>query len=254
MSREIRRRNLDCSGIPKNRRKGKKARVKGETGRGFLVPERRNPRLQKLDFIYIRGGQKNDAQESGVEVPGYSIASQVFENTWHSIVMIRNKKGQGSGVIIRPGLVATNFHVIEGGDVLVYPSENKRINKNAPFSVEIVHQDESQDFCVLGVRGLSGVPAKIRRYDTLKVGENVYALGAPRGLDMSLSDGLISQLRRAVGGKRYIQTNAAISPGSSGGGLFDAKGNFIGIPTKIYVGKATQGIAFAIPADLALEF
>ena len=66
--------------------------------------------------------------------------------------------------------------------------------------------------------GLWGIPATVRKYDTLKIGEAVYALGAPKGLDLSLSDGLISQLREHDG-NRLIQTTAAISPGSSGGGF-----------------------------------
>ena len=90
------------------------------------------------------------------------------------------------------------------------------------------------------------------RYDTLRVGESVYGLGAPQGLDLSMSTGIISQ-KRAAKGVRYIQTDVAISPGSSGGGLFDREGNLVGIMTAKIVGEEVEGIGFAIPADLALE-
>lgn len=78
-------------------------------------------------------------------------------------------------------------------------------------------------------------------------------MGAPLGLDMSLSEGIISQLRK-IDDVNFIQTDAAISSGSSGGGLFDMEGNVIGLPTQKYTAKTAEGLGFAIPADLALEF
>ena len=71
--------------------------------------------------------------------------------------------------------------------------------------------DKDKDFCLLDVANLWGIPAAARQYDTLKAGEEVFGPGAPRGLDLSLSDGLIAQLRESDG-QRFIQTNAAISP------------------------------------------
>ena len=183
-----------------------------------------------------------------------NIAAEVFENTWRSVVMVKDGEGQGGGVIIRPNLVATNCHVVEGDDITVYKPQNRRIKEDMPFYATVVHRNETHDFCILEVKELWGIAATIRKYDTLKVGENVYALGAPQGYDLSLSNGLVSQLRTTDDGVRYIQTDAAISPGSSGGGLFDVEGNFIGILTSKNVEEKTEGIGFAIPADLSLEF
>ena len=181
-----------------------------------------------------------------------NIAERVFENTWRSVVVITNGNGQGSGVIIRPNIVATNCHVVdEGGTIAVYKSDNRRADTDTAFFATIRHSDTGKDFCLLDVDGLWGIPATVRKYDTLKIGETVYALGAPKGLDLSLSDGLISQLREQ-NGNRQIQTTAAISPGSSGGGLFDVEGNLVGIVTEKVVDESTEGIGFAIPADLAL--
>ena len=178
-----------------------------------------------------------------------NTAEWVFENTWQSVVVITNGNGQGSGVIIRPNIVATNCHVVdEGGTIAVYKSDNRRADTDIAFFATIRHSDTDKDFCLLDVDGLWGIPATVRKYDTLKIGETVYALGAPKGLDLSISSGLVSQLR-SIDGKRYIQTDAATSPGSSGGGLFDATGALVGITTKIIPG---EGIGFAIPADLAL--
>jgi serine protease Do len=82
------------------------------------------------------------------------------------------------------------------------------------------------------------------------VGEPVYTLGSPVGLELTLANGILSG-RREEGGRAYIQTTAPISPGSSGGGLFDAHGNLIGITTLAIVGKEhlNQSLNFAIPAD-----
>ena len=184
---------------------------------------------------------------------GMSIAEKVFENAWRSVVIVTTDDGQGSGVIIRPNVVATNCHVVDdGGEIVVYKSDNRRADTDTPFAATIRRANAEDDFCLLDVAGLWGVSATVRRYDTLKVGEAVYGLGAPKGLDLSLSDGLVSQLRE-VRGTRFIQTNAAISPGSSGGGLFDSEGNLVGIMTLKIADESVEGIGFAIAADLALE-
>ncbi len=182
-----------------------------------------------------------------------NIATHVFEQTWRSVVVVLNGDSQGSGVIIRPNIVATNCHVVnEGSDITVYKAHNRRANTDTAYPATIRHADANRDFCLLDVVGLWGVPVTVRRYDTLNVGEDVYALGAPKGLDLSLSDGLVSQLRTRDG-NRVIQTNAEISFGSSGGGLFDSEGNLVGIVTAKLIDKDIEGIAFAIPADLTLE-
>ena len=182
-----------------------------------------------------------------------NIAQQVFENTWRSVVVIETHDAQGSGVIIRPNIVATNCHVVDNAKrIAVYKSVARRADADNAFAARIRHADKRRDFCLLDVDGLWGIAAPVRKYATLKVGESVYGLGAPKGLDLSLSDGLISQLRE-IDGNRKIQTNVAISPGSSGGGLFDREGNLIGIMTSKITDESVEGIGFAIPADLVLR-
>ena len=94
-------------------------------------------------------------------------------------------------------------------------------------------------------RGLTAKPAQLGQTSRLKVGEPVYAVGAPRGLELSLSDGIVSQLRG--GPPPFIQTTAAISPGSSGGGLFDAEGRLVGFTT-LYI-EGGQSLNFAMPVE-----
>ncbi len=180
-----------------------------------------------------------------------NVAVRVFDKGWRSVVYIESGGMQGGGVIIRPDIVATNCHVVDSGSIIVYKSNNRRTDKSKSYRATIRRRDDKRDFCLLDVSGLRGVPANVRRYDTLQIGESVYGIGAPQGLDLSLLTGVVSQ-KRTDGGVRKIQTNVAISPGSSGGGLFDRKGNLVGILTSKLVDEEVEGIGFAIPADLAL--
>ena len=180
-----------------------------------------------------------------------SASERVYEKVWQSIVHISDAAGEGSGVIVGRETVATNCHVIEGdGDIVVRKARERRIGgERDEYPAEYSNGDFDLDFCILHVPGLDGVPVKIRRYKTLRVGEDVYAVGNPHGVwDLSLSAGVISQLRED-GGAREIQTDAAISPGSSGGGLFDEDGNLIGITTGSSIEEDAQNLNVAIPAD-----
>ena len=127
------------------------------------------------------------------------------------------------------------------------------------MAAKLTAQNETRDLCVLFVDELSippaakPVPLGVAR--NVSIGEEVYAIGAPRGLELSLSRGIISQLR-GEGGKRaapILQTDAAISPGSSGGGLFDQDGKLIGITTFKALGTGTEGLSFAIPVEWVVE-
>jgi S1-C subfamily serine protease len=110
----------------------------------------------------------------------------------------------------------------------------------------LVAADVSADSCILRstTKLRSFVP--IRSYESIKVGERVYSIGAPLGLELTLSDGLVSG-RRLEDRVRLIQTTAPISPGSSGGGLFDTKGNLIAITT--FFLKGSQNLNFAVAAE-----
>ena len=106
--------------------------------------------------------------------------------------------------------------------------------------------DPQHDLVQLRVPGLVASPVPIRPSTSLKTGERVYAVGAPEGFELTLSEGLISSLR-PYEGIQLIQTTAPISRGSSGGGLFDAQGRLIGI-TAFYV-KEGQNLNFALPGE-----
>ena len=180
-----------------------------------------------------------------------SAAQTAFEHGWRSVVVITTSDAQGSGVIVRPNVVATNCHVVDdGGEIVVYKADNRRAQTDTPHRAAIRHADDERDLCLLDVSALWGIPAQIRKAGSLSIGEAVYAIGTPQGLEYSLSAGVVSQLRRDEDGAPVIQTDAAVSPGSSGGGLFDAEGYLVGITTQ----KISDGeITFAVPAEWILD-
>src|SRR3989442_4897843 len=146
----------------------------------------------------------------------------------------------GSGVAVTHDEVVTNQHVIEDGVTW----RIKRGSKTWPAT--LIHLDSDHDLGQLKADGLKAPPIPVRTSSTLAVGERVYAIGAPEGLELSLSEGLISGLRDFEN-SYLIQTSAAISHGSSGGGLFDAQGRLVGITT--FFLKESQNLNFALPVE-----
>ena len=179
-------------------------------------------------------------------VLGYALTpDQVFDKVKDSIVVVKTLdaqgkvKGQGSGVLLPSGKIATNCHVVEGGDSYQV-GRGKELVRATLYA-----EDADKDICLLDAKGITGKPAQLGKAAGLKVGDPVYAVGAPQGLELSLSDGIVAQLRG--GPPPLIQTTAAISPGSSGGGLFDGEGRLVGLTT-LYV-EGGQNLNFAMPAE-----
>lgn len=172
--------------------------------------------------------------------------------------------GTGSGAIISPdGFIVTNYHVIEGCKFLRVKLADGTVfdNQKHPDEVKIIGKDEESDLAVLQIgndkrRNFSYLEfADVTR---LRVGQWAIALGAPHGLEQSLTIGTVSQIGRhgmhLTTFENYIQTDAAINPGNSGGPLLNIHGKIIGINNFIHtdgMGKGNIGLGFAIAADLA---
>ena len=163
------------------------------------------------------------------------------------------QQGMGSGFIIDPnGVVLTNAHVVEGADEVRVKLPDKR-----EFKGKVAGIDHLTDVAVVKIdaKGLPAVkigdPAKIR------VGEWVLAIGSPFGFENTVTAGIVSATSRSLPEGSYvpfIQTDAAVNPGNSGGPLFNMKGEVIGINSQIYSRSGGfQGIAFAIPIDAAIN-
>ena len=202
-----------------------------------------------------------------VSAPAYGkSAKEVFAEVSGGVVVViamnasGREVGQGSGVVIGANEVATNCHVVSGARrIAVRQAADSRSQETYRMAAELAAKNETRDLCILSVNELSlppvAMPVPLGAARDVSIGEEVYAIGAPRGLALSLSRGIVSQLH-GEGGKRaapIIQTDAAISPGSSGGGLFDQDGKLIGITTFKVSGTGSEGLSFAVPVEWAIE-
>lgn len=156
----------------------------------------------------------------------------------------------GSGVIIeKDGVIVTNYHVVANSDeIIVTLADGRR------FQARLVGADPASDLAVLRIDAHDLPTAIWGDSDTVEVGEMVWAIGNPFGLDRTLTYGIVSAVgRRGVLDSPYqefLQTDASINPGNSGGPLVDVHGRIMGITTAI-VGKDYSGIGFAIPSNTA---
>ena len=156
------------------------------------------------------------------------------------------RRSQGSGVVVAPQRVVTNCHVIQGANFVYVRKENVIY-----VAKRVEHADASRDICQLEVPNLNAPVVELGAAKELKVGQKVFALGNPKGLEVTLSDGLVSALRGPDGKEQVIQTTAPISVGSSGGGLFDEEGRMVGITT--FLARGGQNLNFAVPAEWVRE-
>ncbi len=162
-------------------------------------------------------------------------------------------RGQGSGFIISSdGLILTNAHVVrEAREVTV------RLADRREYSAKVLGSDPVTDVAVLRIEAKDLPTVQLGDPTRLEVGDPVLAIGAPYGLEQTATQGIVSAKGRSLPGDTvvpFIQTDAAVNPGNSGGPLFDAAGNVVGINAQIYSRTGGyQGLAFAIPIDVAMK-
>lgn len=164
-------------------------------------------------------------------------------------------RGTGSGFIWdKQGHIVTNFHVLQGASAARVTLANQK-----SFRASLVGASPDHDLAVLRIDAPATLlfPVPVGTSDDLQVGQKVFAIGNPFGLDQTLTTGIISALNRAidgVGGRKIegvIQTDAAINPGNSGGPLLDSAGRLIGVNTAIFSPSGTYaGIGFAVPVSI----
>ena len=209
--------------------------------------------------ITARGDLAADEQ-STIELFERSSPSVVFISTRQRVLnywtrdILSVHKGTGSGFIWDElGHVVTNNHVIEGASEAIV-----RLNDGRSYSAVLIGASPAHDLAVLRIKVAFDAPppVPVGTSDDLKVGQKVFAIGNPFGLDYTLTSGLVSALDRSltdddgVDIEHLIQTDAAINPGNSGGPLLDSAGRLIGINTAIYSPSgAYAGIGFAVPVD-----
>lgn len=165
-------------------------------------------------------------------------------------VQTPKKEGAGSGVIISTdGYIVTNNHVVAGADELTVT-----MNDNKEYSAKIIGTDESTDLALIKINAKDLPAIKIADSDKLKVGEWVLAVGNPLGLNNTVTAGIVSAKARSLGAngvESFIQTDAAINAGNSGGALVNTQGELVGINAMLYSQTGSySGYGFAIPTTI----
>lgn len=176
-------------------------------------------------------------------------AQEIAKKAFHSVVLLvmEDANGQplslGSGFFVHDGQIASNLHVVEGAS----RGYAKLVGQKTKYDIEgITAVDSERDLVVLKISA-SGSPAlSLGSSDAVQVGENVYAVGNPQGLEGTFSQGIVSSIRK-VGSDKILQITAPISPGSSGGPVLNAKGEVIGVSVATFRGG--QNLNFAIPSN-----
>ena len=239
----------------------------------YLVPHM----VEQIQYSAARGKQRAEHELAAAELQGeplaqISRASQlVSQRVGPSVVHIMAQTktsivapaggsqsgilrmphdGQGSGFIIdKQGHIVTNFHVIDGAEEIeIQLSDGRRV------LARLVGQDRETDLALLKVDAEGLIPVEWGESDQADVGSFVWAVGSPFGLQRSVTSGIISGKHRTGMSRSpyqdFLQTDAAVNPGNSGGPLVDTQGRVIGVNTAI-VGDSYQGICFAIPSSIA---
>ena len=184
-----------------------------------------------------------------------SLVKQIGE----AVVQVRTPEGLGSGFFLNAdGYLITNFHVIEGEteiSVEVYHQKDGQLDRETYKQVKIIAINKFHDLALLHIEDKNAPKFKfitLGNSDALNVGDAVFAVGSPLGLERTVTQGILSTKTRQMEGNLYLQTSTQINPGNSGGPLFNLAGEVVGVTNmKITFG---EGLGFAIPVELVKSF
>ncbi len=219
------------------------ARATASTGTNVVVPS-------------LGSGQIYSAStKSGPVRDVSSLVKQIGE----AVVQVKTPGGLGSGFFINDdGYLITNFHVIEGEteiSVEVYHQKDGQLDRETYKQVKIIAINKFHDLALLKIEDKNApkfMPVTLGSSDALNVGDAVFAIGSPLGLERTVTQGILSTKTRQLEGQLYLQTSTQINPGNSGGPLFNLAGEVVGVTNmKITFG---EGLGFAIPVELVKNF
>ncbi len=207
---------------------------------------------------FSESGQFTKAQIVEMSAPSVvgidTISTATTNSYWYGYGQSYDVPGSGSGVILtEDGYIATCAHVVEGAK-----SVKVTLNDDTAYDATIVGTDKRNDIAIIKIDATGLTPAVVGDSETLTVGSEVIAIGNPLGeLRGTATAGIISATNRTIEVESQtmtlIQTDAAISPGNSGGGLFDATGKLIGIVNAKVSDSRAEGLGFAIPVNSVLD-
>lgn len=153
----------------------------------------------------------------------------------------------GSAVVVAPGKAVTSCHVIENADRIRLERGSSKFDATVEFA------DPQRDLCQLAVKDLTAPPVALAQASTARIGQRVFAIGAPQGTTLALADGMISSMYLLEGSAPAMKISSPIEAGSSGGGLFDGDGNLLGVLTSGYGQSEATNTSFVLPADWVRE-
>jgi serine protease Do len=227
---------------------------KGAANRKAPPPEPET-KAESTAFSELKNGFYSGADKP---LPARSVRDLVNQ-LGEAVVQVRTPSGLGSGFIINEdGFLITNFHVIEGEtqiSVEVYHQNQGELERKSYKQVRIMAINKFGDLALLKIDDKDAPKFKyvlLGSADALAVGDGVFAIGSPLGLERTVTEGIMSTKTRQMAGELYLQTTAQINPGNSGGPLFNLRGEVIGITNmKITFG---EGLGFAIPIEAVKYF
>ncbi|HEX7379267.1 MAG TPA: trypsin-like peptidase domain-containing protein [Pirellulales bacterium] len=223
------------------------------------------PKNRVLDVSRNEAAGKNETRrDHGIFHTGRLEPADVPElvkRYGDAVVVVKNVQGMGSGFLIsKEGHLITNYHVVEGQNkvhVTLFRRTAQGHEKHELKKVRILALQPLRDIALLQLdltelKADLPEPVVINNADDLRVGDLVFAIGNPLGLERSVTQGIVSSATRTMGHLRLIQTDASINPGNSGGPLFNARGEVVGI---VCAGATMfDGLAFGIPANELIDF
>jgi len=212
----------------------------------------------KSEFQPLTEGRTGFYTVSTKPLPVRTVRELVNE-LGEAVVQVRTPSGLGSGFILNEdGFLMTNFHVIEGEtqiSVEVYHSAGGELERKTYKQVRIIAINKFGDLALLKIEDKDAPKFKsvvLGSSEALAVGEGVFAIGSPLGLERTVTEGILSTKTRPMMGDLYLQTTTQINPGNSGGPLFNLRGEVVGITNmKITFG---EGLGFAIPVEAVKNF
>ncbi|MFM7675165.1 MAG: S1C family serine protease [Synechococcus sp.] len=180
-------------------------------------------------------------------------AEAVFRRRADAVVVVELPDGMGSGVLLnRNGLIATSHHLIEG-----WSHAEVRLRDGTRLTAPVVRSFRGSDLAFLQLEPAATAPLArlpLPPHDESlppgrvpRIGETVYVIGHPLGLEYTLTQGIVSGVDREIEGRRFLQIDAAINPGNSGGPLYDRQAELVGIIACTRL--ESEGLSFAVPAD-----
>ena len=191
-----------------------------------------------------------------------SSLRNLVDELGEAVVLIRTPIGLGSGFLIHPdGYIVTNDHVVAGErqiSVTQFKGTGAKMTKQNFDNVKIVASGGNLDLALLKIEGekprFSFPFVTLGASPNLKQGERVFAIGSPLGLERSVSEGIVSLRNRIISDRLHVQTSAEISPGNSGGPLFNYRGEVVGVNNMKVVAQGAEGLGFSIPVDSLKTF